>query len=297
MSETNEPNAAEPAADQPPEKVGDILRKERVTRRISLETIAKDLKLNVNYIKALETNKLENLPADPYVRVYLRSLASYLMLNPDDILRKFYEERGLIPRDYKEERSTKMTVSVKEKERIKTPWVVIGSIIAVLAILSYISNKAGWMAPAPVAVQQSAVKSQQPVTPAAPDTTPLSSQDSLLAPVPDTASDTAKVAQAHLLPKADSLRLTISVTKDSVWVQAFIDGVSWRNYLYPSSSRTLAAADSINVHVGSNGLTKYTLNNNPLKVKGRGAVMFKVDHGGLTIWKSSQWNSVFKSRL
>ena len=46
--------AAEKAADKPRDKVGDMLRKERLTRRITVETIAKDLKLNVNYIKALE---------------------------------------------------------------------------------------------------------------------------------------------------------------------------------------------------------------------------------------------------
>ena len=85
MSEENEPvgqQKTEPQSD----RVGDILRKERITRRIALETIAKDLKLNVRYVRSLESNDYNDRPADPYIRVYLRSLAKYLLLDSEAIL-------------------------------------------------------------------------------------------------------------------------------------------------------------------------------------------------------------------
>ena len=70
MSQQNEFEQTKQQPDKP-DLVGDTLRKERITRRITVDTIAKDLKLNVKYIKALEGNDYKSLPADPYVRVYL----------------------------------------------------------------------------------------------------------------------------------------------------------------------------------------------------------------------------------
>ena len=114
------------------ERVGDLIRKERVTRRIALETIAKDLKLNVKYIKALEANEYNALPADPYIRVYFRSLAKYLMLDPEEILKRFYEERGIPPEIYQKETTSKISISEMETERSFTPWLIIFIVIAVL---------------------------------------------------------------------------------------------------------------------------------------------------------------------
>ena len=108
MSENNETDLN--ASDLSRDRVGDILRKERITRRITVETIAKDLKLNVKYIKALEASEYEALPADPYVRVYLRSLAKYLSMDSEEILKKFYTERGM---SIEKETSSKISVSMK----------------------------------------------------------------------------------------------------------------------------------------------------------------------------------------
>ncbi len=53
MSEKNETDQSN-VQDTGKDRVGDIIRKERITRRITVETIAKDLKLNVKYIKSLK---------------------------------------------------------------------------------------------------------------------------------------------------------------------------------------------------------------------------------------------------
>jgi len=128
------------------DRVGDILRKERITRRIALETIAKDLKLNVKYIKALEANEYNALPAEPYIRVYFRSLAKYLMLDPEEILKRFYEERGIPAEAYSKDTSSKITISMVERERPYMPWFIIVGFIAVLAVFSFVAKKAGWIA-------------------------------------------------------------------------------------------------------------------------------------------------------
>jgi cytoskeletal protein RodZ len=142
MSENNE--TAKPAqADEGKGTVGDILKRERLTRRITVETIAKDLKLNVGYIKALEASDYNALPVDPYVRVYIKSLAKYLSLNADNIMKQFYKERGLISEDEKSP-SKKIDVSVSKQE--KNPTIVVAAIlIVVLAVFAFIAQQKGWL--------------------------------------------------------------------------------------------------------------------------------------------------------
>ena len=125
------------------DKVGDILRKERLTRRIAVETIARDLKLNVAYIKALEASEYESLPADPYVRVYIKSLTKYLSLDSDAIMKEFYRERGLIA-DEADPAATKIDVSVQIHEKNHTP-IVIAALVVVLAVFAFIANQKGWI--------------------------------------------------------------------------------------------------------------------------------------------------------
>jgi cytoskeletal protein RodZ len=148
--------AADKAADKPRDKVGDMLRKERLTRRITVETIAKDLKLNVNYIKALELSDYDSLPADPYVRVYIRSLTKYLSLDSDGILKEFYKERGLISDDYSKE-ANKIDVSVQRQDKNPTI-IVVAALIVVLAVFAFIANQKGWITPpqdiAPAVVEE-----------------------------------------------------------------------------------------------------------------------------------------------
>ncbi|MCL2219166.1 MAG: helix-turn-helix domain-containing protein [Chitinispirillia bacterium] len=126
----------------PKTKVGDLLRKERLTRRITIDTIAKDLKLNAGYIKALEASDYNSLPADPYVRVYIKSLTKYLSLDSDTIMEEFYKERGLITED--KLGANKIDVSVKKQE--KNPAVIVAaSLIVVLAVFAFVANQNGWI--------------------------------------------------------------------------------------------------------------------------------------------------------
>jgi len=126
------------------DKVGDILRKERLSRRITIETIAKDLKLNIGYVKALEASDYDSLPPDPYVRVYIRSLTKYLSLDAEIILKEFYKERGLIADDTLQAQASKIDVSVQRQD--KNPAViVVAALIVVLAVFAFIANKKGWI--------------------------------------------------------------------------------------------------------------------------------------------------------
>ena len=305
------------------ERVGDIIRKERITRRIALETIAKDLKLNVKYIKALEANEYNSLPAEPYIRVYFRSLAKYLMLDPEEILKRFYEERGVPPEAYKKDSSSKLTVSVMENERSFTPWLIIIIVIAVLAGVSFIAKKAGLIATSPkgqVAESASAEKiAADSITRG--QARADSVEDSLYGAMivhhevaPQTASsansptEAGKAAETGAAASskkeasgADTQKLVLEIrtSRDSVWVQVFSDGQSSRNYLRVNQTRKFTARDSLNVHVGNNAELKYTFNGKPLYIKAKNVAVFKLSRGDPKpeMWNLTRWTAVFKDRL
>ncbi|HEX2955218.1 MAG TPA: RodZ domain-containing protein [Chitinispirillaceae bacterium] len=291
--------------EQQKDKVGDIIRKERVTRRITVETIAKDLKLNAKYIKELESNEYDSLPADPYVRVYLRSLAKYLSLNPEEILKKFYDERGLGSEHYKKESVAKIKVSMKEKEESRSPLLVTALIlIAVLIGFSFFASKKGWINTSSGKILTVPNKTATSTSTPVPTNNDSLIDDSLFSGAPVQVADSAEMNEAGIDPQTatvdtiQQLRLMLEVTGDSVWVQVFSDGKSWKNVVYKNQSREFTAQDSFNIHVGNNSLVKCSLNGKQLKINGIGVVAFKCDKSlKPSVWTLSRWNSIFKDRL
>lgn len=292
MSDKNETDLT--TQDPSRDRVGDILRKERITRRITVETIAKDLKLNVKYIKSLEASEYESLPADPYVRVYLRSLAKYLSLDPEEILKKFYMERGM---SLEKDTSTKITVSMKDKEEVKSPMLIIVLIlIALLACFSFLANKKGWISPPKIVISETDTTTQNAVN--SWDSSLL--DDSLFSGMPVQHADSVAVASdsATIIDTTGLMSLKLDVTSDSAWIQVFSDGQSWKNIISRNQSRVFTAKDSFNVHVGNNSTVKYSFGGKPMKITGSGIVAFKLDKTGKpVIWTLSKWNTIFKERL
>jgi cytoskeleton protein RodZ len=75
-------------------KIGEILKKERETRGLSLHEIGMSLKINPKILKAIEEGDEKNLPAKTFLRGFIRSYAQYLRLDVEQILQLFQEEVG-----------------------------------------------------------------------------------------------------------------------------------------------------------------------------------------------------------
>jgi|WetSurMetagenome_2_1015567.scaffolds.fasta_scaffold00072_41 cytoskeletal protein RodZ len=297
------------------ERVGDILRRERINRRIAFETIAKDLKLNVRYVRSLEANDYNALPADPYIRVYLRSLSKYLSLDPEAILKKFYDERGIHDENYRKGSDTQIVITMAKtpgKKEVK-PWMIIVGVIVVLGVISFFANRKA-IAPAhppAVATRADSAKAAQRTAPTD------SAEDSLIgkmvrrdtiaaapvaAPAPISLAGDTSAAAATALDSISTgggiLSLEIKAKKDSVWLQIFSDGVSWKNWLKGDQIKRCVARDSFNVCIGNNSLLSYTFNGKTLRIEAKDVVIFKIARGMKKpeFWTLAKWNSVFKGR-
>lgn len=284
-----------------PQTLGDYLRREREAKRITIDTIAKDLKLNAKYVKALEANQYDALPADPYVRVYLRSIAKYLLLDSEEILARFYKEQGLTPPKSHHETSTKLNISTVEPERKFGPGIIILVIVILLAGLSFFATRQGWIGgqelSPPEVISEDTTETVVPES----DSIPQEETISDTADTSDTATeDTESEPEASTAPKVlDKLKLVVQVEKESSWIQVFADGESYKNTLRPGSRRTFTAKDSINVHVGNKSAVRFTLNGKRItSLTGSDVVVFKIDKtGSIDQWTLSKWQTVFADEL
>ena len=71
------------------ESLGSYLKRERELRQISVSEIAQTTRIPARIIEALESDRLDALPADVFVRGYLRAYARAVVLDEGDVLARF----------------------------------------------------------------------------------------------------------------------------------------------------------------------------------------------------------------
>lgn len=75
--------------------LGEKLKKLRSDFRISLAEVSKATHIQVRYLEYLESGKYEKLPADVYVRGFLRSYARYLNIDEQVLVKLYERERNI----------------------------------------------------------------------------------------------------------------------------------------------------------------------------------------------------------
>ena len=86
--------------------IGDLLRTAREKAHFTLEDLAQDTHIKIEYLHSLEENDFDSLPAATFIKAYIRNYARVFKLDEKPlfaILRRDYEEsvRGqLIPREF-----------------------------------------------------------------------------------------------------------------------------------------------------------------------------------------------------
>ena len=94
--------------------LGELLRGERATLGKSCLDVQKDLKIKVQYIKAIEKCDIRSLENKSFIAGYVRTYAKYLGLDPDFVYDRFREESGFISSDLNSFRPEKK----RKKEKI-----------------------------------------------------------------------------------------------------------------------------------------------------------------------------------
>lgn len=79
------------------ESLGELLEKTRKKLNLDLEQVARDTKISMSKLRAMEADDYNSLPADAFARGFYSLYARALRLNPEDIVQRFFKERGRTP--------------------------------------------------------------------------------------------------------------------------------------------------------------------------------------------------------
>lgn len=108
--------------------LGEKLRKLRSERRISMNEVSRFTKIQVKYLEYLEDGRYEKLPADVYIKGFLRSYAEFLGVNENILIKLYEKEKGIKNNLEKSKRpAEKKTEAINISSFVFTP--KIGAII------------------------------------------------------------------------------------------------------------------------------------------------------------------------
>lgn len=109
--------------------LGERLKKVRSERRISLGEISKSAKIQNKYLEYLESGEYEKLPADVYVKGFLRSYAQYLGMDENYLIKLFEREKEIHKNVKKEDPQKKFFKPLKFSSLVITPKIIVAAIV------------------------------------------------------------------------------------------------------------------------------------------------------------------------
>lgn len=263
-------------------ELGQILREAREAKGISLAEAEAATKIRRKYLQALEETRYDALPPGVYVRGFLRSYASFLGLNPDEVVAAYHNGAG-------------EPASPPEPHIISEPlappprvnWEVVASLVmlATLAVLLVVGYRYRHVI-IPLAIGPARPAATSTVGAAPPDTpvlsagggpavTPTATRTSTPVPptpVPPTPTETPPPPPTDTpLPQPagpQELTLGLRATAPS-WIRVVLDGeIAFQGTLSPGDELSWTAGREIALRTGNAGGLIATLNGQELGTMG-----------------------------
>ena len=117
--------------------LGERMKKIREERRLSFAEVSKSTKIQSKYLEYLEEGEYMKLPADVYVKGFLRSYAAFAGLSETNLIKQFEREKG-IHKNIKKISDETTREPINFSEFIITPKMIVVSVVVFLAISSFI---------------------------------------------------------------------------------------------------------------------------------------------------------------
>jgi cytoskeletal protein RodZ len=134
--------------------LGEKLKKLRSDKRIALNEISRVTKIRLEYLQCLEDGKYDELPADVYVRGFLKSYGDFLGVDESSLVKLFEKETGIKKNLEKGKNFGKENSKIKPLDIsifIFTPKKIVLSILAILfvGVFFYLYREAGSLSDTP----------------------------------------------------------------------------------------------------------------------------------------------------
>ena len=292
-------------------ELGRLLREARTARELSLADVESVTRIRQKYLEALESGDFASLPRGAVARGFLRTYATFLGLDADEMLRRYGEESGDAgyevaiaepgkPRlvDY---RPLEVTLSEPVSGSSWWPWVVAALVVVAAGALIWwlvsrneLSRFLTAFGPASIAAP-SATSTQTAtawVVTATPQpereiVLPTPTSDLLLLPTPTVPSTITPTPRPTETPEVvTQIDMQMRITQRA-WVRVTVDGeVAQEGTLESGDVKDYQAEQSITIRTGNGGGVSLTLNDEDLGPMGDvGKVVERtwvVDQGEIT---------------
>ncbi|HEY3108155.1 MAG TPA: RodZ domain-containing protein [Chloroflexota bacterium] len=254
-----------------PLSVGELLRRERDARGLTLHRVEADTKIRRAYLEALERDDLGALPAPVFTRGLVRSYARYLGLSPVDALELLnkgearLDEIGVLP--------AAVRPRLSPAPLVRLVWgAVVALSLGTIAGLLYLGLPAyeSFFGATTVRAQATAAPTREPLPTATPRPTAVpTAQPSPTvppSPTPPPSPTIGAAGQATATAAAAVRGVTIEARVGGrVWAQVESDGqIVYSGILMPGEKRTWKAEKRVLMHVGDGGLIEVAFNGRAL---------------------------------
>jgi len=242
-----------------PQDIGGRLRRAREHRGLSLHDAARQTKLTVNVLRAIERNDFMSLPEGMYRKAYVRTLAAEVGLNPSELVADYcasHEPPVELP-------AVSSLDAAHQEQWIKQLTPSRQRSLATLAVLATLSS--AWFMlqhdPGRPSVGVDHDAREFPMVP--------TSLDSTSVPTVDSARRAARRVAAPVQPAAIPLRIEMAAT-GWCWVGAESDGerVMYR-LMRPGEDAVLEGQRMISLRLGNAGSVTLSINGGPRRSPGR----------------------------
>lgn len=204
--------------------IGDALRGAREEQGRTQQDAAQSLRVRSDYVEALESEQFDVFGADTYARGHLRNYATWLGLDPSELLALY--DRYVRTDDQTAHHIADAPVSLSTRDPLPQWVLVLAAGVAVLAAIALI-GVLGNRTPPPADVSIADETSPQPTPTGSPSTT---------APGTDPTTPTTPAT-----PTFDGVEVRLVVESDC-WMDIRVDGQE-----HPRSNTTIAAGETLNL--------------------------------------------------
>jgi len=111
-------------------EIGKILKKAREDKKLSTVDIHKTIKIKESYVVALESDNVDEFPAELYYKNFLKSYAKFLNLNADELLANY----ELAKKEQKKTEIKEKTQNINVNKKIQKKLIVTLIIAAIMCV-------------------------------------------------------------------------------------------------------------------------------------------------------------------
>jgi cytoskeletal protein RodZ len=231
---------------------GETLKKSREKTGLDLHEVAHTLRIQYEYLKALENGNIEKLPPDVYVRAYIREYARFLNIEAGP----FLDEYAALTRE-KEKEVPPSSPPAEEKRSIPRIALIGSLVVAIAVFLVYFLSR-----------EEKAVVPGVPSVSDRAESVPSGAESPQMPVVqvaPPVVSD-----RAEPVPSKPGSQHTLDVTAtETTWLRIEMDeGASEEVLMKPGETRKWTSRNGFGLKVGNAGGVRLVLDNRDIGVPG-----------------------------